>query len=197
MNACLQLFDFAVDSTDLRVGVQNIGFALVSGLKMNDLLPIFVKSQSIRSYCYYCYVRKQTTSCLNFLNDNPIQWTPIIPPPFNSCFRMFLWHWDYPITSVLEAHVCGGDPHVNHNAKISQHGLQNCWIKWWHKFHHVMEFSWQSKMTTWHNKGSCIVDTIEGKQGMKEWVSHCWHNLREKWLALTMQKATTMQKGQE
>ena len=49
---------------------------------------------------------KQTTSCLNFPNDNPIQWTPIIPPPFNSCFRMFLWHWDYPITSVLEAHVC-------------------------------------------------------------------------------------------
>ena len=53
MNACLQLFDFAVDSTDLRVGVQNIGFALVSGLKMNDLLPIFVKSQSIQSYCYW------------------------------------------------------------------------------------------------------------------------------------------------
>ena len=103
---------------------------------------------------------KQTTSCLNFPNDNPIQWTPIIPPPFNSCFRMFLWHWDYPITSVLEAHVCGGDPHVNHNAKISQHGLQNCWIKRWHKFHHDIEFSWESKMKTWHNKR----------------IVHCWQH---------------------
>ena len=44
-----------------------------------------------------------------------------------------------------------------------------------------MEFSWQSKMKTRHNKGLCIVDTMEGKQSLKEWMSHCWHNLREKW----------------